>query len=161
MRAIVSNRRDLGRQLWTTLRLDRPIVHAARVGRSVDHVVERQSGVIARRQALEAGMSSSAIAARIRDRKWFQMHTGVYLTPTYRRTTESDLWAGLLSTPGSVLSGAGAAWRWGLTEDSPAFVELIVPTSRRPRPKRGVTILRRDLDRRDVTRCQGMAVVSR
>ena len=50
-----------------------------------------QAGVVTRRQALDAGMSVGAIAARVRFGRWRRVHLGVYATFTGPLTRDAQL----------------------------------------------------------------------
>ena len=63
-----------------------------------------------RRQALDAGMSLGAIAAKIRFGRWQRVHAGVYATFTGPVTRDAQLWAAVLAAgPGAQLSHQTAA----------------------------------------------------
>jgi len=63
---------------------------------SVDDVLDRQAGVIARFQALAGGMSDNDIRRRLRRREWVSLHPGVYLHHTGEPTWVQRAWAAVL-----------------------------------------------------------------
>ncbi len=89
-------------------------------------------GVISRRQALELGLTSAQINARLRSGAWDVVYRGVYHLAGSPRDLLSDLRAALLvGGPGAAVSHRSAAWLWGITPTSPpsdAASDLDVPT---------------------------------
>ena len=129
---------------------------------SIDSVLAQQAGVVTRAQALAAGMSSAAVEHRIRTRRWRPLHPGVYLTAGHRHGDEARVRAALYwAGEGAVLSGLAAAWWHGLVADAPATVAVTVPRTRRPRPRRGVAVRRRDIAPADLVEHRGLAVTAR
>lgn len=57
-----------------------------------------QGGVISRRQALDAGMSPSAINSKLVSKRWQRIRPGVYATFTGPLTRRAELWAAVLYT---------------------------------------------------------------
>ena len=101
---------------------------------SLQDLIARQSGVISRGQALDAGLTPAAVDDRLRLRRWRPVHPGVYLAGGHpcddeARVRAAVLWAG----PGAVLSGLAAAWWHGMVEEAPLRVTVIVPEPRRRR----------------------------
>lgn len=116
----------------------------------VEWILRRQSGVIGRGQALDAGMTARQIDRRLATRRWLPMYPRVYLAADRDLTHEARvraaaLWAGAPVT----LSGIAAAWWHGLWAEPPSIVELTVPGSRCPRACPGIRVRRRDLDAAD------------
>jgi len=114
---------------------------------SLDHVVCRQGGVIALRQAVALGMARQTVQRRVQDGSWARLHPAVYLVGGHRLTDEARvraawLWAG----EEAAVSGPAAAYWHGLLDRAPAKVELTVLHRRKPRPRPGLVIRRRDLD---------------
>jgi hypothetical protein len=96
----------MGHQAWlVTTSTDRALDRAA-----------EQAGVIARRQALEAGMSDAAIEANLAARRWQRMHPGVYATFTGRPAERTRIWAALLwAGEGAALADLTALREYGFT----------------------------------------------
>ncbi|KHO17701.1 type IV toxin-antitoxin system AbiEi family antitoxin domain-containing protein [Mycolicibacterium setense] len=62
----------------------------------VDEVLRHQSGVIARRQALDAGMQSHDIRRFLRRNEWARVHDGIYVDHTGPLTWLQRAWAAVL-----------------------------------------------------------------
>jgi hypothetical protein len=120
----------------------------------------QQAGVVSRRQAREAGMSSSAIVRRAAGR-WRTLHPGVYHVDAGPLTAMGRAWAALLyarspaatSSTGhdapawqasdAAIAGAAALWLWGALDECPSSIEVAIPSERRVRGQPGVRVLRR------------------
>lgn len=112
----------------------------------VADILARQDGVIARRQALQAGMSPAQVRQMVSTGRWETVQPSVHrslqhLPGTAARVRSAVLWAG----QGAALSGLAAAYWWGLTMVEPSEVEVVVPHRRNPGPRPGITVIRRDL----------------
>ena len=105
-----------------------------------------QSGVLARWQALELGLSPDVIRERLRRGRWQMMYPGVYACFTGAIGRPPALWAAVLHAgPGAALSHQTAAQLHGLSgcdRDSP--IHLTVPAARHPQPVPGLAIYRSD-----------------
>jgi hypothetical protein len=66
------------------------------LGSAVATVLHLQSGVIARFQALERGLSDADIRRLVRRREWARVHPGVYVDHTGALTWMQRAWAGVL-----------------------------------------------------------------
>ena len=62
----------------------------------IARLVARQEGVVARSQALELGMTPTAIARAVRRREWVAVHRGVYVEHTGPLTWQQRAWAAVL-----------------------------------------------------------------
>ena len=94
----------------------------ARLAGVWEELLSRQSGVIARRQALACGLTGGAIRRRLQAGKWRPLLPGVYATFTGPVPRSAVLWAAVLRAgPGAVLSHETAAELLGLV-DAPAEV---------------------------------------
>jgi len=67
-------------------------------------ILSGQGGVIARRQALAAGLSTTAINRRLRRREWARVHPGVYVDHTGPLTWHQRAWAAVLFSWPAALS---------------------------------------------------------
>jgi very-short-patch-repair endonuclease/predicted transcriptional regulator of viral defense system len=81
--------------------------------RVIAELAREQHGVVARRQLMEAGLSTTEIGGRLRQGRLHQLHRGVYLVghgvpPAYAR----DMAALLACGEGAVLSHRSAAATW-------------------------------------------------
>jgi hypothetical protein len=104
------------------------------MSQALERVLRAQDNVIARRQALACGLSSDAVAYRIRPGgPWQRMLNGVYLGQTGPPVVAQMEMAALLhGGPGSVLTGSAALRGLGLTTAEPKSFDVLVPWSRRP-----------------------------
>ncbi len=96
--------------------------HRCMLGPVVDDLLELQCGVIARFQALEAGLSDHDVRRLVRRREWARVHPGVYVDHTGPLTWIQRAWAAVL-----------VAWPAALTHDS-ALRVVDGPGRRRRRP---------------------------
>jgi very-short-patch-repair endonuclease len=130
---------------------------------SIEHTVRRQAGVIARRQAVELGMSARTVQRRVASGAWLELLPLVYLVSGHRRTDEvrvraAWLWAG--GMPAAVTGHAAAYWL-GMLDAAPALVEITMPRStHRPAPP-GVVVRRRDLHSVDLMDHRDLQVTDR
>lgn len=106
-----------------------------------------QTGIIDRRQALEAGFSRRQISHRLRSGAWQRVYPGVYATFTGTLSREARLWAAVRRAgEGAMVSHETAAEVHGMI-DKPlgASIHVTVPLRRRPapnKPVRGIVIHR-------------------
>jgi predicted transcriptional regulator of viral defense system len=108
---------------------------------SLRELTRDQAGVITRRQALDAGMSHGAIAAKIRFGRWQRVHVGVYATFTGPVTRDAHLWAAVLAAgPGAQLSHQTAAEINRLTDHESPLIHVTIPANRRTTQPKGVII---------------------
>jgi predicted transcriptional regulator of viral defense system len=100
-----------------------------------------QAGIVSRRQAIDAGMSAAAIAARTKSGRWRRVHPGVYTTFTGPMTRDAQLWAAVLAAgPGAQLSHQTAAELNRLTDQSLPVIHVTIPPNRRITTPQGVII---------------------
>lgn len=77
----------------------------------MDHIarlLEVQDGVVARRQALAAGLTPTEIKRRIRRRTWVPIHPGVYVDHTGPPSWRQRAWAAVLACWPAALDGESA-----------------------------------------------------
>lgn len=88
---------------------------------------------MSRRQLLAIGMTLGQIEARLVAGVWCHSGLpGVYVAFTGPVGFLSRCWAALLyAGPGCVLCLETAAWVWGLRDDTPPTVDVMIPTTRR------------------------------
>lgn len=122
----------------------------------------RQVGVLARRQALQAGMTERQIRERCRSGRWRRLEPGVYLV-----AGAPDGWrvratvACLACGPGAVMSRRAAAFLWGLIERPPRVLEIAVPHGRRVEARRGRKVHRATaLGKGDIGEVERLSVTS-
>ncbi|RHW26803.1 hypothetical protein D0Z08_11390 [Nocardioides immobilis] len=71
-------------------------------------LLELQDGVIARRQALAAGMTPIDVARMVRRSEWVQVHRGVYVNHTGHLSWNQRAWAAVLACWPAALDGWSA-----------------------------------------------------
>jgi len=74
----------------------------------IEHLLWEQSGVISRRQALEAGEPATSIRRSLRRRDWVTVHPGVYVNHTGPLTWLQRAWAAVLYAAPAALCGESA-----------------------------------------------------
>jgi very-short-patch-repair endonuclease len=96
--------------------------------RELAELAERQHGVVARWQLMEAGWSEGAIDKRLARGRFHRVYAGVYLVG-HRLIQREGRWmaAALASGPDAVLSHRSAAALWGIREDSRAAIDVTTP----------------------------------
>lgn len=102
-----------------------------------------QAGVIARRQALHAGMPREAIFWYLKSGRWQQIYRGAYATFTGPVSRDARLWAAVLyAGPGARLSHETAAELLRLSDERCPLVHVTIPARRQVRAPKGVVIHR-------------------
>jgi very-short-patch-repair endonuclease len=90
-----------------------------------------QHQLITRRQALQRGMTPSALRHRLRPGgPWQRLLPGVFLAVTGAPTSDQqDVAALLYAGPGSLLTGPAALRRWGVPAPAvrPSLIDVLVP----------------------------------
>jgi hypothetical protein len=100
-----------------------------------------QCGVLSRPQAIDLGLTSSAIAARLRNGRWRRLHPGVYAAFSGDPSRQAWLWAAVLRAgPAAVLSHQTAAELHGLTVEPAPAIHVLVPAGRQIAPITGVAV---------------------
>jgi hypothetical protein len=94
--------------------------------RAVERLARRQHGVIARRQALECGLTSRMIEWRLRSGCWVGLDRGVYALATHPFTWLRQAKAAELSLPGSALSHRSSGVLHGVPGFRPGRIDLTV-----------------------------------
>ena len=88
-------------------------------------LVERQHGVVSRRQLRQHGLSGTMIARWLQARRLHRIHHHVYAVGHTALPLEGRLWAALLyAGPGAILSHMTAGWAWGLIDVEPRRIHL-------------------------------------
>jgi len=109
-------------------------------------LLQSQSGVVSRHQAVDAGITESAIDWRLRSGHWQRLHRGVYATFTGVPARQARLWAAALRAgPGSVLSHETAAEIHKLIDKPRSRIHVSVPAEQHPARRqaiRGVVVHR-------------------
>jgi very-short-patch-repair endonuclease len=99
--------------------------------RTLNHLLERQHGVLSREQALACGMSPDVIGYRIRpDGPWRRAVPGVYITHTGPLThDQQDMAALLYAGPRGILTGQAALRRYGFSFRPSDTTDVLVPAT--------------------------------
>jgi predicted transcriptional regulator of viral defense system len=91
-----------------------------------------QAGALSRRQLLDGGLSTKAIALRLKRGRWQMLHRGVYAVFSGPPSRKTLLWAAVLRVgDGAVLSHQTAAELHGLIDSPSEAIYLTVPATRR------------------------------
>lgn len=132
----------------------------ADVNALIAELAARQHGVVWAAHLRGLGLTPPGIEARVRARRLFRVHRGLYavghtaLTPRGR-----ELAAVLACGPGARLSHRSAASLWALLRSSGRRIDVTAPRSRKPRA--GITLHRsRSIHPDDVDRFDGIPVTS-
>ena len=101
-----------------------------------------QGGVVSRRQVMDLGMTEEQIARALKSGGWQDSQLpGVYLAFTGPIPYLSRCWAALLyAGPGAALGMETAAWVWGLRDEPPEDVHVMIETGRRIRKQSGLRV---------------------
>lgn len=122
------------------------------------HLLSQQAGVVARRQAIEAGLDDSDFRRLLRRRELVTFHPGVYVDHTGPLSWEQRAWAAVLFAGarhsgsgggGAALCDQSALHAWGLGTPGDGPVHVAIDRRRRVRPPAGIVVHRLlDLDAR-------------
>ncbi len=120
----------------------------------------RQFGLITTAQLALAGLTSGAIAQRVRSGRLHPLYRGVYAVGHNRLSQEAKYMAAVLAAgEGAALGHEAGAHHWAIWRRKPSQIDVITPGQRRPRA--GIRIHRcRALDPRDVTRYRGIPITT-
>jgi hypothetical protein len=100
-----------------------------------------QRGVLSRPQAVSLGLTSSAIAARLRNGRWQRLHPGVYAAFSGDPPRQALLWAAVLRAgPAAMLSHQTAAELHGLSSEPAPAIHVLVPAGSQIAPISGVAL---------------------
>ena len=118
-------------------------------------------GVITRHQALDAGLSSSAIGRLIDSGTWQRVGNGVYFAADRAMSHRARMRIACARTGiRAVLSGPSAAWWHRLESRPPETITVTAPRSRHSARIPGVSVLLRDLHDVDIVDRAGLTVTS-
>jgi very-short-patch-repair endonuclease len=99
----------------------------------LSELLDVQQGVVTRGQAISAGLSRHAIAARVETGRWQRLHRGVFVTFSGPIPRTSQLWGAVLRAgDDAVLSHHTAAELWGLSDAPSASIHATVPRQAGP-----------------------------
>lgn len=123
--------------------------------------LRRHDGVITLTQALECGLSRSAVDRRVQSGRWRRCGPAVYFVDDRPFSAAARIRSAVWSFgPGAVATGVAAAWWHQLTLTPPQLVEVTVPRTHNGRPRAGIRLRRRDLKEKDVVERLGLRVTS-
>ena len=126
----------------------------------VHALASRQRGLVMREQLVEAGLTRSAIAHRIRTGRLRRVHPAVYTIATLELPLLARALAALMAAgPGSVLSHLTAAILWRLLPDDGGPIHVINTQGHRRAPD-GVVLHRTHLESKDIRHHHGLPVTS-
>jgi hypothetical protein len=102
---------------------------------ALDRILSRQVEVIARHQALAAGLTSNALRHRLRlGGPWRGLLPGVYVAATGKPTiAQQEMAAMLYAGRGSVITGPAALRHHRIRGPAANFIDVLIPASRRRR----------------------------
>jgi predicted transcriptional regulator of viral defense system len=102
-----------------------------------------QLGVIARRQALECGMSADSIDYLVKSERWQRIYPGVFAIFTGPPSRMAQLWAAvLLAGRGAALSHDTAAELHAITDRPSSLIHVTIPADRQVKPPDDIVIHR-------------------
>lgn len=120
-------------------------------------IAARQAGVIHRGQ-LEERLSPSQVKRLIADGILRRLHPQVFVLVGTPASFRRSAWAAQLWSRDGVLSGLTAARFLDLDAPRAPLIEVSLP--RRARPPSGVLVRRQEVDRRDISRVQGLPITT-
>ena len=104
-------------------------------------LLDRQSGIVSRAQAVRIGLAPAAIDNQLRSGRWQRLQHGVYATFTGPPSRDAVLWAVLLRAgPDAALSHRTAAEVRRLADGPSRVVHVTVPAWQRVEPISGVVL---------------------
>jgi very-short-patch-repair endonuclease len=124
-------------------------------------VALQSKGLTTTQHLLDAGLSSGAIARRVKDGRLHHKHRGVYAIGRPDLPPEAEMWAAALALgEDAVISHTAAAWLWGFWEKQPTPpFDVTVP--RRARRRAGIRVHQATtLTREDWTWWRGVPVTT-
>ncbi|CAN5615207.1 type IV toxin-antitoxin system AbiEi family antitoxin domain-containing protein [soil metagenome] len=127
----------------------------------IDDYLRRHDGVITLAQALECGLSRSAVKRRVHSGHWRRCGPAVYFVDDRPFSTAARIRAAVWSYgPEAVATGVSAAWWHQLTPEAPQLVEVTVPRAHNGRPRTGTRLRRRNLKKTDIVEQADLRVTS-
>jgi hypothetical protein len=108
---------------------------------AIHELVNRQHGVIARRQLLAIGLSAGGIDHWMRNGRLIVVRRGIYALGHAQLRRQGHVLSAVLAVgDDAVLSHRSAARQWGLRPWSGTFVEMSVPSRRGIKAKRDLRV---------------------
>jgi len=109
----------------------------------IARLLDLQDGVIARHQAVAAGLTEVVIARLVRRREWVRVHRGVFVNHTGPLSWHQRAWAAVLACWPAALDGWSAIRAHegpGRRRSDPGVVEVMVAHGRHPAAPEGVSV---------------------
>ena len=110
----------------------------------IAELLDRQAGVVARRQVLACGQSRAEVTRLLRRHVWVEVHPGVYVDHTGPLTWQQRAWAAVLACAPAALGGWSAVRACEgpgrRHHDDADPIEVIVRHGRHPTPLDGVVV---------------------
>ena len=108
---------------------------------SMADILDHQQGVLTREQAVGAGLSRHAIAARLESGRWQRLYRGVFVTFSGPIPRAALLWGAVLRAGDqAVLSHHTAAELWGLSDAPSSSIHVSVPRQAGPLGAPGLVV---------------------
>jgi very-short-patch-repair endonuclease len=127
----------------------------------LNDLLRRHDGVITLSQALEHGLSPSAVSRRVQSGQWRRFAQGVYFADDRPFTTAARIRAAVWSYgPHAAGSGLAAAWWHDIVSRDPDIVEVTVPRDANGRKHPGSKVRRRNLKPVDIVEHKGLRVTA-
>jgi very-short-patch-repair endonuclease len=125
----------------------------------VARIATRQQAMVSTRQLHAAGLTESAIRARVRAGRLHRMHDQVYAVGHLALPPlASEYAAWLAAGEDAVISDRSGAAMWALFAKDPDVVDVTVPTRRRSR--KGIRVHHRQIPPEDIRIREGLPVTS-
>ncbi|EON34781.1 hypothetical protein GTC6_00960 [Gordonia terrae C-6] len=124
-------------------------------------MIAAHDGVFTTRQLLDVGVSADRIRHRVATGEWVRVARGVFRVGD--RTVDDRMrmrLAVLRAGPDAALASSAAAWWHGIVPQVPASPMVVAPHGRHGSPVDGARIWHRNVDRRDLTEVDGLAVTA-
>jgi hypothetical protein len=127
---------------------------------AIGKLAARQHGVVARRQLLDAGLTSRIVETRVANGRLLRLHHGVYAVGHRQLRREGHWLAAVLAVPRGVLSHREAATLHGFRDSGRRTVDVETTASVRRTLAPGLIVHRAVLDPADVTARSGIPVTT-
>jgi hypothetical protein len=123
-------------------------------------IMGTQRGLIARPQAMDAGMTPKMIRHRVDSGTWIAIFSGVYALAGIELSQDVLMLACQLAEPRAVASHRSAAAKWGFAGFEDDIIEITITSGSHRRLPGVVTHYRESLDTQDIRTRGGIRVTS-
>ena len=148
-------------EAWRIVREERTGTATRRREQALAALAGDQDGVVSRVQLQALGLSRTAIAHRLAQKRLHRVHLGVYAVGHAGITTRGRRWAAVLACgPGAVASHTTAAAAWDLRAELGLVRHVTVRPGNGSRSRAGVSVHRTRLTASDVTERDGLPVTT-